>query len=43
MASIETPADAPLWRRLVWMLAIWTVSVLSLGVAAEGIRFWLRP
>lgn len=32
---------APLWKRLGWMAAIWTASVLVLGAIAEALRFWL--
>ncbi|MFY8194018.1 DUF2474 domain-containing protein [Novosphingobium sp. B1] len=36
-------ADAkPLWQRLGWMAAIWLASVLTLGVVAMIIRFWLN-
>ncbi|TPG56557.1 DUF2474 family protein [Sphingomonas glacialis] len=42
MASIDKPASASLWRRLLWLIAIWTMSVLCLGIAAEGIRLWIR-
>lgn len=33
--------SAPLWKRLSWMAAIWTGSVLALGAVAGAIRFWL--
>ncbi|AYQ47551.1 hypothetical protein CTB91_01738 [Dickeya solani] len=28
----------PLWRRLVWMLVLWSASVLALGVVATLFR-----
>lgn len=36
-----TDGEAPLWRRLAWMAAIWATSVLVLGVIAMVIRTWL--
>jgi hypothetical protein len=33
---------APLYKRLLWMLAIWSASVAALGVLAMGIRFVIR-
>lgn len=39
----EIEADrAPLWRRLLWLAAIWLGSVAVLGAVAYGIRFWLN-
>lgn len=35
--------QTPLWKRLAWMAAIWAGSVLTLGIAAEVLRFWLKP
>jgi hypothetical protein len=32
----------PLWKRLAWMAAIWTMSVLALGVVATLLRWWLK-
>jgi hypothetical protein len=34
--SGNTPG--PLYQRLLWMLAIWLMSVLALGIAASIIR-----
>jgi hypothetical protein len=30
------------WRRLGWFAGIWIASVVSLGLVAAFIRFWLR-
>lgn len=35
-------APDPLWKRLAWMAAIWTASVLALGLLAGLIHLWLR-
>ncbi|MCP2222640.1 DUF2474 family protein [Bradyrhizobium elkanii] len=35
-------ARLPLWRRLMWMAAIWIASVAALGFVAGVIRLWLR-
>ena len=34
-------AQAPLWKRLAWMIGIWGASVLTLALFAEIIRLWL--
>lgn len=36
-------APAPLWKRLGWLVLIWAASVLSLGVVAGILRWWLAP
>ncbi len=36
-----SPDDAPLWKRLSWMVLIWLASVAVLGAVAYGIRWWL--
>lgn len=33
---------APLWRRLVWFVALWVGSVVSLGIVAGVLRAWLK-
>ena len=33
---------APLWKRLAWMVAIWSASVAALGVVSLALRFWLN-
>ena len=33
--------EAPLWRRLGWMVLIWAASVAVLGTVAHAIRAWL--
>ncbi len=35
------PHEAPLWKRLGWMAAIWLASVLFLAAIAYMIRWWL--
>jgi hypothetical protein len=34
---------ASLWRRIGWLVLIWTLSVLALGIVASIIRWWLHP
>jgi len=31
------------WQRLAWMAGIWQAGVLTLGLVAAFLRFWLRP
>lgn len=33
----------PLWRRLLWMAALWAGSVLALGLVSLAIRWALAP
>jgi len=35
--------DAPLWKRLGWMVLIWAGSVLALGAVSLILRYWLKP
>ena len=37
-----TGEASPLWKRLAWMAAIWTASVLALGIVAMLLRWWLN-
>ena len=32
----------PLWRRLAWLVGIWTASVLSLGLLSYGLRLFMN-
>jgi len=36
-------APTPLWRRLLWFVAIWVGSVLALGLVAGALRWVLNP
>ncbi|WP_410859588.1 DUF2474 domain-containing protein [Paraburkholderia sp. SIMBA_054] len=31
----------PLWKRIAWMIMIWTASVCVLGTITMIIRYWL--
>jgi hypothetical protein len=35
-------APAPFYQRLLWMIAIWSLSVGALGLVAVVIRFMIR-
>ncbi len=32
----------PLWRRIAWMVAIWSLSVAAVGAVSLVIHLWLR-
>jgi hypothetical protein len=33
--------NAPLWKRLAWMAAIWAASVAVIGAFAELLKLWI--
>ncbi len=35
-------APGPWWKRLLWLVAIWALSVAALGIVATAIRWWLN-
>jgi len=41
--ACSSQTEAPLWKRLAWMAAIWAGSVAALGVVAFLIRSALKP
>ena len=43
-APASGPAETPsVWKRLGWMLLIWSASVAALGVLSLILRLWLKP
>lgn len=38
----EESEQAPLWRRLAWLVVIWSLSVLALGSVAYLIRLLMN-
>ena len=41
--SLMPGSSQPPWKRLAWMVAIWSTSVTVLGAVAWTIRQWLAP
>ncbi|MBY0583325.1 MAG: DUF2474 domain-containing protein [Sphingomonas sp.] len=37
-----TTDHGPFWKRIAWMAAIWTMSVVALGIVAAILKLWLR-
>ncbi len=31
----------PLWKRLAWFVALWAMSVATIGVVAWFLRLWI--
>ncbi len=40
--SEHQPEVRPLWQRLVWLVALWCISVLALGGMAYLLRLFMR-
>jgi Protein of unknown function (DUF2474) len=40
--NIPSTPSAPFWKRLAWMIAIWSASVATVGAVALVLRLWLR-
>ncbi|RJG12021.1 DUF2474 domain-containing protein [Pseudomonas cavernicola] len=40
--AAETSGKKPLWQRLGWLLAIWTGSVLALGLVSWLLRLFMN-
>jgi hypothetical protein len=38
----ELAARRPLWKRLAWLVGIWTASVLALGAASWLMRLFMN-
>jgi Protein of unknown function (DUF2474) len=34
--------NAPLWKRVAWLLVIWSAGVAALGAVSLLLRWWLR-
>ncbi|MBB6192762.1 hypothetical protein FHS51_003016 [Sphingobium wenxiniae] len=41
--TTEPAGPGPRWKRLAWFVAIWAMSIGTLGVVAYGIRLILKP
>jgi hypothetical protein len=39
---LSVQAPGPLYRRLLWMAAIWSLSVMALGIVAMLIRLMIH-
>lgn len=35
--------ESPLWKRLLWLVAIWGASVGALAAVAYVLRLWIAP
>jgi hypothetical protein len=36
------PEARPLWKRIAWMILIWSASVALLGAVSLILRLWLK-
>jgi hypothetical protein len=39
----RTTATLPLWKRLGWLVMIWSASVAAMFVVSGLLRLWLKP
>ena len=39
----RTTATLPLWKRLGWLVTIWSASVAAMFVVSGLLRLWLKP
>ena len=39
----RTTATLPLWKRLGWLVVIWSASVTVMLVVSGLLRLWLKP
>jgi hypothetical protein len=44
VAADSQPASAmPLWKRLGWLVVIWSASVAAMLAVSGLLRLWLKP
>ncbi len=41
--DLRTAAELPLWKRLGWLLVIWSASVAAVFAVSGLLRLWLKP
>jgi hypothetical protein len=39
----RTTSALPLWKRLGWLILIWSASVAAMFVISGLLRLWLKP
>jgi hypothetical protein len=39
--AITEANPGPLWKRLLWMVALWAAGVLAVGLVSGLIHLWL--
>jgi hypothetical protein len=42
-STSRTTAALPLWKRLGWLILIWSASVAAMFVISGLLRLWLKP